>query len=270
MSENHNLEASANTDRFYTVIKSMRDFDKAEVHGVVMNQLSLSPRETCFVGTYYRVIGNIDTLLRMDKAKDFQAIAMLARALFELSVDLRLLQSIPDGWGKILAYADVEKLRTAKRITTFKANNPTTDIDTTPYDIFIANRSTTIQNLQNSMWPGNPKPKHWSGLTLEGRANMLKAPFDEIYAMDYSRISWYAHPGLTGIINIPAVTFIHLCAYAFHLTAKAYQECLLTIIKEFKLSIANDKIEKLLILAKQLPFTDTPEQVEALTRIATA
>ena len=71
-------------------------------------------------------------------------------------------------------------------------------------------------------------------------------------------------------VIMPAVTFIHLCAYAFHLAAKAYQESLLTIIQEFKITKANDKIEQLLKLAKQLPFTDTPDQVEALTRIALA
>jgi hypothetical protein len=270
MEDNLVTEASANTDRFYTVIKSMHEFDKTEVHGIVMTQLSLTPRETCFVGTYYRVLGNVETLLRMDKAKDFQAIAMLARALFELSVDLKLLQAIPDGWAKLITYSDVEKLHAAKRICAFKFKNPGADIDTTVYDTFIAKKSAATVNRQATMWPGNPNPKHWSGLNLEGRATLLKAPFDEIYAVDYSRISWYAHLGLTGVLDMQAVTFIHLCAYAFHLAAKAYQESLLTIIQEFKITKANDKIEQLLKLAKQLPFTDTPDQVEALTRIALA
>src|SRR5271163_4085512 len=39
---------------------------------------------------------------------------------------------------------------------------------------------------------------------------------------------WYVHPGLAGVINVPAVTFIHLCAYAFHLAATAYGESLLS------------------------------------------
>ena len=186
MSENSVREASANTDRFYTVIKSMHGFDKAEVHGIVMTQLSLTPREECFVGTYYRVLGNVETLLHMDKAKDFQAIAMLARALFELSVDLRLLQAIPDGWARLITYGDVEKLRAAKRIAAFKARNPSADIDTTIYESFITKKSVATLNRQNSMWPGNPNPKHWSGLNLEARATLLKSPFEEIYEVDYA------------------------------------------------------------------------------------
>ena len=95
-------------------------------------------------------------------------------------------------------------------------------------------------------------------------------PFDQIYAADYSRLSWYVHPGLAGVINVPAVTFIHLCAYAFHLAATAYGESLLCIIRVFNIAKANANIESLLRLAKELPFTDTPEQVEILTRMRSA
>ncbi len=261
------LDAAANTDRFYTVIKSMNLFDKAEVNGILNTLLSLTPREQCFIGTYYRTLGNVETLLRLDKSKDFQAIAMLARTLFELAVDIRLLEKIPDGWGKMLAFADLEKLRAAKRIIGFKASNPTADIDTTIYDSFASLNEQRITSLENSLWPGIKRVKHWSGLDLFGRVTKLGSPFDQIYAVDYPRISWYAHPGLTGVMNVQAVTFIHLCAYAFHLAATAYGESLLTVIREFKISKANDKVEALLKLSKMLPFTNSPEQAEALTKV---
>ena len=261
-------EAASNTDRFYTAIKSIHNFDRLEVNGVLNGILMPTPRDNCFIGTYYRTLGNVETLLRMDKAKDFQAIAMLARALFELSVEIRLLETIPDGWSKMLAYSDYQKLRTANKIIAFKKNNPTADIDTGANELFVANNSTRVAGLLQSMWPGDKSPRHWTGDSLENRAIKLGSPFDQIYAVDYSRLSWYVHPGLAGVINVPAVTFIHLCAYAFHLTATAYKQTLLSVIREFKLSKANDKIEELLRLAEQLPFTDTEEQVDLLTRLA--
>jgi hypothetical protein len=267
MSMSAPLDASANTDRFYTVIKSMHEFDKREVNGVVQTLLSLTPREDCFVGTYYRTLGNVETLLRMDKAKDFQAIAMLARALFELAVEIRLLETIPDGWDKMLAYSDFQKLRTANKIIAFKRQNPSSDIDTTAYDIFVARNSAKVAGFLKSMWGGAKNPNHWSGLNLEARSVKLGLPYNQVYAVDYSRLSWYVHPGLAGVINVPAVTFIHLCAYAFHLAATAYGESLLSIIRTFNIGKANAQIESLLRLAKELPFTDTPEQAEILTQM---
>ena len=261
------VEAASNTDRFYTVIKSMNEFDKAEVKGVIDTVLSPTPRDNCFIGTYYRIIGNVETLLRMDKSKDFQAIAMLSRALFELAVDIRLLEVISDGWGKMIAFVDLDKLRLAEKIVQFKTDNPNVDVRTEVYQNFITKNSARILGQKKSLWPGKGRPRHWSNLDLAKRTEKVKAPFDQMYAEDYARISWYAHPGLTGILNVPAIAFIHLCAYAFHLAARAYAEALLCMIREFKLSKANDKIERLLELSRMLPFTDNPEQVEALTRL---
>ena len=63
----------------------------------------ISLREQCFIGTYYRTLGNIETLLVLNKSLHFQALTMLARALFELAVDVRLLEMIPNGWEKMVA-----------------------------------------------------------------------------------------------------------------------------------------------------------------------
>lgn len=103
-------ETRQNTDRFYTMVKSLREFDKQEVKGVVDTLLSTSERERCFIATYYRATGNVTSLLEFKHAKHFQAIAMLTRNLFELSVDIKLIDLIPDGPAKIREFTDVEKL----------------------------------------------------------------------------------------------------------------------------------------------------------------
>jgi hypothetical protein len=145
------VSAAENTDLFFTVLKSVNEFDNAEVKGVLDTLLSPTDRDNCFIGTYYRVIGNVGTLLKLDKSKDFQAILMLARALFELAVDLRLLETISNGWIKLLAYAELEKLRAARKIINFKKNNPATEIETKIYDWFVSQHSARITGLQNSI-----------------------------------------------------------------------------------------------------------------------
>jgi hypothetical protein len=69
------------TDRLYTMVKSLSAFDKMEVRGVIQTLLSTSGRERCFIGTYYRAMANIETLLEFKQAKHFQDIATLARGV---------------------------------------------------------------------------------------------------------------------------------------------------------------------------------------------
>jgi len=264
MASNASALAAENTDKFYTVIKSMHSFDTTEVKGVIDTIISPTPRDNCFIGTYYRTRPNIETLLRLNSTRDFQAIAMLARALFELSVDCRFLENTPQAWVKVLEYANVEKLRAANRIIKFKQKNPDAAIDTTIFDSFVAQNAERIQRVRKSLWPNSKGLNHWSGLTLSQRVEQLKSPFDQIYAVDYARLSWYVHSGLTGIMNIPAETFIHLCAYAYHIASIAYGETLLSVARAFKLSKANEKIGEKLRVAKMLPFTKDAQQVEIL------
>ncbi len=62
--------------------------------------------------------------MSLKSAKDLQAIAMVARGLFELAVDMKLIDAVPDAVKKILAFSDVEKLRAARKIVKYKAANP--------------------------------------------------------------------------------------------------------------------------------------------------
>jgi hypothetical protein len=268
MTDSAIVEAASNTDRFYTQVKSLHAFDTLEVRCVINNLLSKTPEETCYLATYIRTIGNVESLLQFKASKDVQAIAMIARALFELAVDSRLLETTPGGWLKMTAHADLEKLRLAGRIIAFKKANPHVQTDTAVYQKYIDQNLARVTGLQKSLWPTDKTPRHWSGMHLGSRCEALGAPFDQIYAEDYARVSWYAHPGLTGVINVPAETFIHVCAYAYHLAVNSYRESLMTMIRVFKLSAANEHIEARLDTAMKLPFTDTPEQVEILRKRA--
>jgi hypothetical protein len=164
------------------------------------------------------------------------------------------------------AYCDYEKLRCAKKVLEFKTKNPDAEFDPTIFRAFISRNEKKVEGLKASLWPKAKRIDHWSGLHLKDRVKLLKSPFDEIYAVDYPRLSWYVHSGLTGVLNMQALTFIHLCASGFHIAATAYRESLLSVIHYFKISKANEDIEQKLHVAKMLPFTDSPEQVDLLTR----
>lgn len=253
-------------ERCYTMVKSLAEFDKTEIRGIVRGLLTKTDRDECFIGNYYRASANINSLLSLKSAKDLQAIAMVARSLFELAVDTKLIDEVPDAVKKIVTFSDVEKLRAARKIVKFKNTNPTATVDASVQAAFIANEAHRIEAERNTVWPGLRNVAHWSGRHLAERVALLKAPFDEIYEVEYPQLSWYAHSGLTGFVNLKAETFNILGASQNKLAGECYIVVLTAVIDEFGISQADPKIKNKLKLAKMLPFTDTPEEGRVIER----
>jgi hypothetical protein len=251
-------------ERFYTSVKSLNEFDQKEVRGVIGGLLTRTDKDNCFIGIYYRGKANIESMLSLKQVKDFQAITMLARSLFELATDIKLINVIPDAVKKIGAFSGVEKLRAARKIVDFKAAKS----EASPVHAeFIKNNAARIETEQKAIWP-NAKGKliHWSGLDLRARATLLKAPFDEIYDLQYAELSWYTHSaGLTGF-DLKSNTFPILGARSFSLAAQCYVILLTSVIDEFELTKADARIKHHLKYAHVVPFTQTDEEEDALNR----
>jgi len=139
-------------------------------------------------------------------------------------------------------------------------------VDTTIGSSFVANNKSRIEAATGSLWPTTKNLSHWSGLQMRERAELAKSPLQEIYEVKYPMLSWYVHSGLTGVVNLNAESFMVLCGVAFQIVTEAYRELLLTMIREFKIAKADEKIEGKLEVAKYLPFTDTLEQVQTVIR----
>jgi Family of unknown function (DUF5677) len=266
MSASTNLEASDNAGRFQAMLRSLHEFDQAEIFGVVTTLLSVQDEDSTYVGTYFRARGNVETLLVFDNAKHFQAVAMLARSLFELAVDIKLLEIIPLGYLKMIVAAQAERLRCAGKAIEFKKSHPDANLDIAPQLAFVAKDAAEIERKKGILWPKAKRIEHWSGRNLKERVALLKEPFEQIYETEYPQLSWQAHPGLTGIANLKAETFIFMCSWGFKLAVDAYWEILSTIIKRYKISLVDKKIGQKMQAAKMLPFTDSPDQAENLIK----
>jgi len=267
--------ASTKAEQMYAVVKSIREFDKLELAGILssVTVLNPTPRESCFLATYYRSVGIVDSLLRLDNATHFQAAAMLARSLFELAVDIKLVGKIQNGWMKMFFFVDVEKLRCARQMIAFAKANPNRAIDLLSQTEFVAKNEMRIDQNRRTLWPpknpnskGLPDLKHWSELTLARRTELLGEPFDETYKFQYPRMSWYVHAGLTGVVNLPAEFFPTVHGYALVMAITCYSQILESVIHEMKINLVHDKIHKALRLATLLPFSESPEQEAALCR----
>lgn len=267
--------ADEHAGRLSGVIKSIREFDKLELAGVLSSVVILKPteRENCFLAIYYQTAGIIDSLLCLDNSKHFQAAAMLARSLFELAVDIKLIDKIPNAVLKMTFFVEVEKLRSARQMVNFAKANPSRNIDVSPQSAFVTKNESRIEQNHRVLWPlkklRSPKLadlKHWSGLVLADRVRLLGEPFDAMYKFQYPRLSWYVHSGLTGVLNLPAEFFPSMHGYALALAFPCYTKTLESVIHEMKIDRAVTKIHKALKLATLLPFSKNPEQEADLCR----
>lgn len=252
-------------ERYFTVIKSLNEFDQKEVRGKVQTLLLPSNRDLCFTGAYYRAVGNIESTLSLKSVRDFQAIAMMARSIFEIAVDIALAAQIPDSETKIIAFVDLEKLRAARKIVEFKSANPTANVHDATYQEFISSNAARIETEAKILWPTNyGSVAHWSASKLEKRVEKLGAPFTQIYSVNYPQLSWYSHAGMAGILNLEKESFRMLAGIAFTVMAEMYVIVLAATIKQFKIDKVTDKITDMMTFAKMLPFTDGAVQTEQL------
>jgi hypothetical protein len=77
-------------------------------------------------------------------------------------------------------------------------------------------------------------------------------------------MSWQVHTGLTGIANLKAETFTGLAGSAFMSSVSSYEAILTSMIKEFQIGKADEKIMKKLRLANLLPFTDGEDEARQI------
>ena len=259
-------EAEINASKFYHLLKSYNNFDQMEVLPLLQTTLDLKPEEQCFIGIYYRARSNVETILEITHAKHFQAAAMLARSIFELAVDVKMLHIVPNGWLKVMIFNDVERLRCARKVVAFKSKHPDTQVDVSTFDEFINSNAARVDALAKSTWASPTDRQHWSGMRIGERVALLGSSMHKIYEVDYPRLSWYAHSGLTGVLNLPSETFVHLCANSFWLASECYLELLNSIIRRFDLEKAITNLDAKLLAARALPFNDDPETEEWLLR----
>jgi|HubBroStandDraft_4_1064222.scaffolds.fasta_scaffold155626_3 hypothetical protein len=116
------------------------------------------------------------------------------------------------------------------------------------------------------MWPSAAQVTHWSLMNMEQRAQFLGLTFERTYQLYYSLLSWYVHSGTTGLSSLTTETFANLCGVAYTIITESYCVILESVIDEFGIHRADEKLKDKITLAKMLPFTESPEQANQLRR----
>jgi hypothetical protein len=250
-------------EKFHRAICILEQFDCVEMRGIVKGTLAPDDREKCITAMYYRAALNVSSLVTLNDPRHFQTISQAARTLFELSVDVRLVDVVPDAPAKIFAFSDVERLKGAKDVVDL-ANAPEPPRDLEICAAFIASNEASILATKGQLWPGAGRLDHWSGRNLVDRLQLLPNAYAELHKLNYRRLSWYAHPGLTGVLNLEAAAFTAVAGTSLQIAAESYGDILSAMISLLQLDKAVDQIRATMKFTRLLAFTESPEEAEAL------
>jgi len=262
-------EAIKDTDLWFTVLKSLAQFDEMELRGVARGILSPTLPEECLLSIYLRTAGNVSSLLELKSPKHFQAIGILARSIFEQAVDIGIFDLVQGAPIKMRVFLDIEKLRACRSAVAFAKSAPLTlQHSVQAQENYLANNEARITRLAASTWPGSKLSDltHWSGLRLPERVKLLPVEMLELYDCFYRQLSWSVHSGLEGSYGLQPATFARMCGMAFNLAARNYEKVLTHTIRFIKLDKVDPLIENKMKLARFLPFTEDAQQEVDLRR----
>ncbi|MEA2343428.1 MAG: hypothetical protein QOF63_1597 [Thermoanaerobaculia bacterium] len=102
-------------------------------------------------------------------------------------------------------------------------------------------------------------------MKLPRRVAVLGAPFDEIYNVHYSELSWYTHPGVGIIAIFETNMYPIICGNTYGIAIRSYVETLKFMIGELRLRDLDPLIDKRLEFAQMRAFAANPV-VESLLR----
>jgi hypothetical protein len=122
------------------------------------------------------------------------------------------------------------------------------------------------------MWPPNPKKsgkqsiKHWTKKDIRQRAKDLGAPFDRIFEVYYAQLSWMTHSGVVTPLNMTTEWVSSFVSVVYSIAIDSYVAILEMLVIVFKLSATNEQINRKIVCNRDLGFTSTREEGEAIMR----
>jgi len=141
--------------------------------------LQVTKKEEAIYGIYSRICGWICTLATADEVRHFQAAAAAARAIFELYMDIMILEadSVPNSVDKFRLFPRVNRFRFAKNFYEFIKAHPELEKNEHAKIIELAvdkEKKEEVDGIRKKHWlneKGKPRwPYHWTGMKADKRA----------------------------------------------------------------------------------------------------
>lgn len=248
-SETPDLTTSDVINSYHQGLKEAVDFVQSHVIGILKGQINLSRQEGAVIGIFYRVHTLAHSLIRLNNRIDFNAVAIIARTMFELLIDLRLLARSDineQDLDRFFSFPEVDRFRKAGRVVEFQKRHPKLAdeslLDSSVRQEFVTSKleDGAIEAKVCTLWGTTSKgrplwPDHWSGLSVRDRATMLGPSYEQKYLEVYAILSWYTHSGNTAYFQISEKGLESVYGIFLDYSRKLYIESLLICSKTFNL-----------------------------------
>jgi len=247
-------------EAFFKGTDALLQFSNEVIDPIIKGLIKSNDKEQALIITYYRINNWIRALVLMNDTMYFQSVASGTRTILELLLDLNILYKHSDKYlKKYYAFNEIQKYYYAQKIKEFKN---VYNLDESLYSIQIDYlKSIDISKIEQIIidnWGFNlkqkpNKPKHWTGMTVIKRAELLGIDYLKLYHDCYHLTNWYVHSGLSGYINLKSDTIDALFGTCHRIAQIAFAEAIEICAKEFKISIAIDWFQEAINSLKLIP-----------------
>jgi hypothetical protein len=218
-------------DAFFAECQVVETFIGTSARPIVERAMDRSRVDhATYLGTLLRITAWLRSLGKLNHPGDFQPVSFASRALFEIAVDLTLLQCDPKHHphALIMAWEESAKLKQAEAVVRHFKKPPKQPAHVEAFK-FKDREGDRINALRLKFWPSkNQKPKHpdrWTGRNLPddaARADRVAGfEFSKFYAERFSYLCWNTHgSGLAGVRTLTEQNFPAMSALAFAESAR--------------------------------------------------
>lgn len=183
------------------------------IHPFIHQHETLPLRHLAMASLGDRLIGHARIVPKLNALVYQQTTTAAERSVIEIWLDIQLLHRnvFADGVERLFAFADYQKLRSARRTLRFFAEHP--DLDESPpaalpHEAYIAANAARVDARTFELWgtPGKkpPKPEHWSAMNVPDRAKAVSPEAQLLVLHGYDMRNFAVHSGVASIMNVPA------------------------------------------------------------------
>lgn len=252
---------------FYDGLRVCVDYVQMQIIPILYGQINLSQKDEAILGIFYRMHALGSSLTRLDNKLDYSAVASIARTMFELLLDIKILASpslTSNELEKFRAFAGVERFRKASDFIKFQAKHPGIEKDSNFDDgirkqfVEAPGERDAIESQVVSLWgknkKGEPKwPDHWLGSSVRDRAKLFGPLYEQEYLELYSLLSWYVHSGNAGYTGLSESSLEWVYGISMNISRNMYMEALELCAKTFSLNSAIDGFSQVIESLKNAP-----------------
>jgi Family of unknown function (DUF5677) len=252
---------------YYDGIRNCIDFVQTQIIPVLNGQINLNQKEGAILGIFYRIHALGSSLTRLNNKIDFCAVAPIARTIFELLLDLKLLvrqEFTQEDIEKFRAFPEIERFRRPDKLLEFQTKNPGIEEKSCFPGEFqkklveSPGKRDEIESKIVSLW-GKTKngkinwPDHWTGLSVRSRAELFGSIYEQKYLEIYSILSWYVHSGNASYAGLSQQSLEWIYGVSMDISRLMYIEGLLLCSYSFSLNKVIENFSPVIEFLKDAP-----------------